>query len=378
MIQGKGSNYATIKNFSFNPIYMFRYHSIFLYFILFNTVQGQIILTETMGTVSSNTAIATHQNNGGFAQGQWSYTGNADVRATSPSPGGGANVFITNAPNQSFRLDGLSGTGCSSLTLQCRIWKSGGATNSLTISEFFVQVSSDGSNWTDLDWGGHTLGQVWIQTGAITIPTNTIAIRFIQPVVPDQQVRIDDITLTGTGPCENSLLPVTFSSLRAININKKVLLQFITESEVNNHYFTMERSDNGADFKEIGRLAGAGNSDWKLFYEYVDEIPLRGVNYYRIKQTDYDGFYDYSPVVTILMQSPVKSVVIQQKNDQIVISTDEVISRIEIFSLNGQKKHEVLQNGNYFEISTENLSPGLYLIKVSGDSHQIVQRFFKI
>lgn len=356
---------------------MFRYFYITLFFILCNNVHGQITLTETMGTVSGTTAIATHQNNGGFAQGQWSYSGNADVRATSPSPGGGANVFITNAPNQSFRLDGLSGTGCSSLTLQFRIWKSGAGTNPLTISEFFVQVSSDGSNWTDLDWGGHTLGQVWIQTGTISIPINTIAIRFIQPVVPDQQVRIDDVTLTGTGPCENSLLPVTFSSVRAININEKVLLLFTTENEVNNHYFSIEKSDNGTDFKEIGRLAGAGNSDRKLYYEYVDETPLKGFNYYRVKQTDYDGSYDYSPVVTMLMQSPLMSIVIHQKNDLLVITTDEELSRIEIFSLNGQKINEVLLTGNFIEISTETLLPGMYLIKVSGASYQIVQRFFK-
>lgn len=337
-----------------------------------NQLVAQITLNESMGTVSSTTPISTHQNNNGFAQDQWSYSGEADVRSTSGSPGGGANIFITNSPNRSFRLDGLSGTGCSNLTLQFWIWKNGGAGNPLTISEFYVQTSSDGSNFDDLDWGGHNLGAAWIQTGLITIPTNTIAIRFIQPVVPDQQVRIDDVTIVGSGPCENPLLPVNFTHLIAKTISKEVLVQFGTASEINNDYFTIERSSDGIHFSELDRIKGQGNSGWLTEYEYLDHSPFAGHNFYRIKQTDYDGKSAYSQVVKASTRNFDHAVEVYSNGQKLSMNSPEEIHSVTLFDMNGAQIFHKNVNTYHLEINQAVSTPGLYIVmvKTSGQTYQ--------
>ena len=61
----------------------------------------------------------------------------------------------------------------------------------------------------------------------------------------------------------------------------------------------MEHSTDGINFESVGVVDGAGNSVHTLTYAYVHEYPVRGVNYYRLKQTDYDGRSGYSDVVAV-------------------------------------------------------------------------------
>lgn len=350
---------------------------IFVCFIFYSKAQSQITLNESMGTVSANTAILTHQNNGGFEQDQWLYSGDADIRATTASPGGGANVFITNVPNRSFRLDNLSGSGCAGLTLQFRIHKNGGASNPLTINEFFVQVSSNGTDFTDIDWGGHNLGGVWTQTPEISIPTNTIAIRFMQPVVPDQQVRIDDITIVGSGPCDNPLLPVTFAGITAERKNNEVEVQFSTASEVNNDYFTIERSTDGLSFEEAGRIQGAGHSDRLIKYSFTDVAPKSGINYYRVRQTDYDGAFAHSDVVKVCM--PIKAITWDFTTDgnTIRVLTQEVNLMVRIVDATGRNMLTVNNLTPGDDIYIGFLPVGMYFLEFSGDHFRETKRMIK-
>jgi len=85
--------------------------------------------------------------------------------------------------------------------------------------------------------------------------------------------------------------------------NDRVDLYWTTASEINNDYFTIERSLDGDDFEAIGRVKGAGNSNTQLHYSAIDEYPYKGVSYYRLKQTDYDGKYTYSDLVAVTLNS---------------------------------------------------------------------------
>jgi hypothetical protein len=331
------------------------------YFSIGNT---QIILTETMGTVSGTTLITTHQTNGGFAQSQWTYSGDADLRSTSVSPGGGANVFITNSPNRFLRMDGLSGTGCSDLSIQFRIWKNGGAGNTLSDTEFLVEVSSDGSNFNAIGWGGHNLGAAWIQTGIISIPTNTIAIRFIQPVVPDQQVRIDDVIITGTGPCQELLLPVTFEHLEAKRQNKNTDIFFSTATEVNNDFFTIERSSDGIVFEAVGTIQGAGNATSIQKYYFEDRDVPSGVLYYRIKQTDFDRRFDYSPVVKVNRQASGIDIFSGRTGGQIFVRTEIENYDLEIISINGIRLYHQQNLSFDTEVFLQNFPSGMCIVRV--------------
>lgn len=106
------------------------------------------------------------------------------------------------------------------------------------------------------------------------------------------------ITLDNILISEFSALPVTLLSFRAKAGSASVDLFWRTATETDNDYFSVERSSDGRQFAEIGRVAGAGTSFLPGSYQYTDDQPVRGVNYYRLRQVDFDGTFSYSPVVT--------------------------------------------------------------------------------
>lgn len=97
-----------------------------------------------------------------------------------------------------------------------------------------------------------------------------------------------------------STLPVEFVEFTAtLSDNKSVILKWKTATEQNNDFFSVEKSTNGFSFSEIGKIKGAGNSSSEKSYEFSDENAFKGVSYYRIKQNDFDGKFDYSEVVAV-------------------------------------------------------------------------------
>ena len=95
-------------------------------------------------------------------------------------------------------------------------------------------------------------------------------------------------------------LPISLLHFNAQPNGSKVDVTWITASEINNDFFTIEKSTDGADFTPIAVVDGAGNSSSALNYFYPDYNPVHGVSYYRLKQTDFDGQYSYSPVVMVI------------------------------------------------------------------------------
>jgi len=101
------------------------------------------------------------------------------------------------------------------------------------------------------------------------------------------------------GSLINYALPIELLSFTAVPKGTHVQLNWVTSSETNSNYFTVERSKDGINFETIEIVDGAGNSSQILNYSAVDDGPLNGVSYYRLKQTDDNGEFDYSTTVTV-------------------------------------------------------------------------------
>jgi hypothetical protein len=85
-------------------------------------------------------------------------------------------------------------------------------------------------------------------------------------------------------------LPVELGDFKGkVTDEEKVQLNWMTYSEVNNDFFTVERSADGMNYEEVTRVKGKGNSTSINNYQWMDEKPLPGLSYYRLKQTDFDG-----------------------------------------------------------------------------------------
>jgi Secretion system C-terminal sorting domain len=92
-------------------------------------------------------------------------------------------------------------------------------------------------------------------------------------------------------------LPVDLVRFSADALDDEVVLDWATASEENNAYFLVEHSTDGQNFIPIGEVKGHGTTTVFQQYNYIDTDPFYGANYYRLKQVDLDGAFEYSQVV---------------------------------------------------------------------------------
>lgn len=94
------------------------------------------------------------------------------------------------------------------------------------------------------------------------------------------------------------VLPVALTAFHAvIDEQSKVRLHWSTASEKNNLGFSVERSIDNSHWQSLGFVSGNGTTAEVHHYLFADESPLPGVNYYRLRQTDFDGGEEFSPIV---------------------------------------------------------------------------------
>jgi len=101
-------------------------------------------------------------------------------------------------------------------------------------------------------------------------------------------------TITALNP-----LPIELINFEANINNSQIDLSWVTATEINNDFFTVERSIDGENWDKLTTTKGAGNSNQALEYYEIDYSPYLGVSYYRLKQTDFDGQFSYSNPVPV-------------------------------------------------------------------------------
>ena len=104
-------------------------------------------------------------------------------------------------------------------------------------------------------------------------------------------------------------LPVTLCDFKAWSSNSATKLSWATASEINNDYFTVERSPDGKNFSPVTKVKGCGNSETKKEYIAYDESPLPGLSYYRLRQTDFNGVSKTFNMVPVDNTNPVSSAI---------------------------------------------------------------------
>jgi hypothetical protein len=167
------------------------------------------------------------------------------------------------------------------------------------------------------------------------------------------------------------ILPVKLIAFNAVLDNRKVNCTWETASEINNNYFTVERSTDGSHFESIGRVKGKGNTNTNTRYSFIDNNPFAGISYYRLKQTDFDNTYTYSTIQRVGSSEKLNSTIslYYENNNPIVKINAEVASNaiIELISLAGfplfTQKQATTLGENAIAINSNGTS-GFYLLKV--------------
>lgn len=165
------------------------------------------------------------------------------------------------------------------------------------------------------------------------------------------------------------ILPVTWGTFSASLNQQAVVLEWTTNTELNNDKFVIESSSSGELFYPIGQLKGAGTSSEAKRYRFVHRNPSAGTNYYRLKQVDFNGSYAYSKVLAVealdkinllLFPNPAKD----QFYLQYPISNGP--SQIQLFDGLGRRIKTSItgDTGNYEVKLPESLAGGTYWLKV--------------
>ncbi len=146
------------------------------------------------------------------------------------------------------------------------------------------------------------------------------------------------------------LQPIELISFDAKLNGGEVELNWITGSEINNDYFTIERSKDVLVWDEIKNVNGAGNSNQTLNYFEIDVEPLNGISYYRLKQTDFDGLYSYSEIISVNFdyQSNLTFYPNPTENILIIKGDKTEFEALSIFNVLGQN---VIANVNFISVN---------------------------
>ena len=260
---------------------------------------------------------------------------------------------ITNADNTSSTTDMFIVQYDASGNV---LWaKSAGINN---YNEFGIDVSTDASS--------HVLLLGYFMGNSITFGTTTLT-------NIDNTGSTADFFVAKINP---SALPIELVNFTAVSVNNQtVLTEWKTASEVNSDYFTIERSKEGKDdgnWEYVGNVDGAGNSSTTLNYELEDKTPYKGTSYYRLKQTDFNGDFEYfGPVAVRLEGVDIINLYPNPATDHIDYSvassleSNITITLVDVLGRKVMSETSNLQIGkNKLRLDISNYSQGMYMIQL--------------
>lgn len=196
---------------------------------------------------------------------------------------------------------------------------------------------------------------------------------------------IDDFFLLGSG--SGYSLPIELSSFYAEADGTSVNVNWVVHSQINNDYYTIEKSIDCLNWEEVERVNGDGNSNTEKNYTIIDKHPNIGISYYRLKQTDYDGRSETFHPVSVEVENKYTIELKIKPNPAINYIELEmphtehplINHRIKIFDTKGNeiyKKHFIGEIEN-FRIDVKRFKPGYYILKTKSDNLDGSSNFIK-
>jgi hypothetical protein len=264
-----------------------------------------------------------------------------------------------------FKFDGAFSVGAQSKVILingarlCNVfWISEGATDLGTFTFMKGTVIAHGGACS-MAANGNLEGRMFSTLGAVGFSTG---------------VGTNDDLCDGWIPI---ILPIELLSFTAESKDSHVQLNWITTSEINNDYFNVERSVDGVNYTSIRRMNSLGNSTQTLHYSAIDDSPVAGMSYYRLKQTDIDGKTGYSDIESVNCNHSKNLILKIYPNPfslQTTLRTNASMknSRLVIYNSFGRVVRQIENiSGQEYTLDRENLLSGLYFISLVQDGEII-------
>lgn len=172
-------------------------------------------------------------------------------------------------------------------------------------------------------------------------------------------------------------LPIKLQSFTGRAVGEKVELQWTTATESDNDYFTVERSTDARNWTVIGTVPGSGTTSTAKSYRLVDPFPVKGLQYYRLKQTDLNGRFTYFDRISVTLGTVNSKPLNIYPNPvgatlNLVINGDHAAtSTVRIYDFSGRLVQTYPQlSGTQFNLNVATLRKGMYVVDVqSGNQH---------
>lgn len=207
------------------------------------------------------------------------------------------------------------------------------------------------------------------------------------PVGTGYSSSINGTTNTGLdigSPYGNMALPVDLIEFKAVKKETIIALSWATASETNNDRFEIEKSNNGEFFQKFGEVIGSGNSDVIINYSFEDNAPLNGINYFRLKQIDFDGKFEYSVIEAVAFNNFLNPIRIypnpSQQNLTVELSKPlQGKTTLELIDFSGKILYNRTVDGEYqnVEIQTSDVPPGIYFLKIINGFDHYLEKVIK-
>lgn len=209
------------------------------------------------------------------------------------------------------------------------------------------------------------------------IADNCELVSFIQNLDGKEILQGSKVTLP-----ELTVLPVELTSFTAKSSTNQVNLTWTTATEINNSGFEIQKSTDGSEFVSVGFIKGNGTTTEPKAYSFVDNHlnNVTGKLYYRLKQIDYNGAFNYSEIVEVVIDLPLEYSLNQNYPNPFNPSTkikysvpEQNLVSIVVYGVTGEEiatlVNEVKEAGNYeIEFNALQLSSGVYFYRMtSGD-----------
>jgi len=225
-----------------------------------------------------------------------------------------------------------------------------------------AQLNVNGSQVTTWQW---TLG-----SNGSGAPLTLDANDFFGATANDE-FYFDDYTVA-----DLTVVPVELTSFVANVKNSAVTLNWITETELNNQGFEVQRRTESSDYSTVGSVAGNGTTSERQNYSFTDAGLQAGKYYYRLKQIDFNGSFEYSNEIFADINAPVEFALAQNYPNPFNPTTNITFSLAEptfvklvVYNLLGEAvqtlKNENMDAGSYnITFDASSLPSGMYLYKI--------------
>jgi hypothetical protein len=176
----------------------------------------------------------------------------------------------------------------------------------------------------------------------------------------------------------NSALPVKLLLFTARKEqNRTVSLNWSTAQEINNSHFELQRSADGRDYETIGTVRGNGTVSKVINYSYTDNAP-KSINYYRLKQVDFNGTSSYSAVQLVKMDENASALQLYPvpANNELTIDYPDAIIMVRIYDITGKLQIEQASNNMQLTLDLESIRSGAYILELTTAKGEVVQQKF--